>query len=220
MTCVSIVIFWGGHIPLKFKTDFSLTSYFKTMKKYESKATSGEPSPPVTRRPPSTRRRVRPADVVGRHVSVLFDDSMWYTGKIVAYSNGHGKIDYVCDNKPPVNHRIHELDETGGKVDYHRFSFCPRHGATYNGPWKGGLRDGHGVMAYADGRTYDGQWKRGKREGNGVMTFADGRTYDGRWKRGKREGRGVLTFPSGTTYDGQWKHVRWPMEARHEKSLW
>ena len=37
-------------------------------------------------------------------------------------------------------------------------------------------------MTWANGDKYDGEWKNGKREGHGVMEYINGSTYNGKWK--------------------------------------
>ena len=38
------------------------------------------------------------------------------------------------------------------------------------------------VKNYTTGATYDGQWRGGFRDGEGTMTWADGAKYQGEWK--------------------------------------
>lgn len=55
-------------------------------------------------------------------------------------------------------------------------------GGIYTGDWKGGFRDGHGLMIWSDGAKYEGQWKYGRPNGKGLWKHIDGDSYYGQWK--------------------------------------
>lgn len=77
---------------------------------------------------------------------------------------------------------------------------------TYEGDYKDGRLNGHGVAVYVFGSVYEGEWKNSKRDGRGIMTYANGDRYDGEWKDGKRNGHGVLVrHLDGNRFDGEWK---------------
>ena len=42
-------------------------------------------------------------------------------------------------------------------------------GATYDGEWIGGFRDGYGVQKWPDGAQYEGQWKDDHYNGSGTL---------------------------------------------------
>ena len=46
-------------------------------------------------------------------------------------------------------------------------------GNKYMGEWKNNMKNGQGVMTYANGEKYEGEWKDDKREGDGksVVNF-------------------------------------------------
>lgn len=46
-------------------------------------------------------------------------------------------------------------DQPREKRDKHYY----RSGATYEGEWKGGFRDGYGVQIWPDGASYEGEWR-------------------------------------------------------------
>ena len=46
---------------------------------------------------------------------------------------------------------------------------------------------------YPNGGRYDGEWREGLVNGHGVYTWPVGRKYDGEWKDGKRDGQGRIT---------------------------
>eukprot|EP00920_Eleutheroschizon_duboscqi_P010876 GHVT01025573.1.p1 GENE.GHVT01025573.1~~GHVT01025573.1.p1 ORF type:complete len:852 (+),score=120.93 GHVT01025573.1:204-2759(+) len=55
---------------------------------------------------------------------------------------------------------------------------------------------------------YQGQWKAGRRQGHGVFQFSDGSTYDGAFVSDAKEGLGRLTLPDGRIYTGTFKNDR------------
>jgi len=83
-----------------------------------------------------------------------------------------------------------------------------QNGNKYEGDWKDGLRDGHGVFWVKDGKKlrklYAGNWKRGLKHGKGVYYSKSDGTYEGEWQDGMRQGQGTLFYPNGDIYVGQW----------------
>lgn len=75
----------------------------------------------------------------------------------------------------------------------------------YDGEWKDGKINGHGIYTWADGRVYDGMWKDGKCNGRGVQTWASGEKYDGEFKDDKKHGQGTHTWADGAKYVGQYE---------------
>ena len=57
-------------------------------------------------------------------------------------------------------------------------------------------------MHYADGATYEGEYKAGKKEGRGKYTWGTRKVYEGEWRAGNRDGRGSMRNPNGDTYEG------------------
>ncbi|KAJ9470717.1 Phosphatidylinositol 4-phosphate 5-kinase 7 [Diplonema papillatum] len=79
------------------------------------------------------------------------------------------------------------------------------HGAArYTGDVVNGVREGRGIMTYANGEVYIGEWSAGRREGRGVYYYADDTIYDGEWSADTANGRGACRYPSGNVYDGAW----------------
>ena len=62
------------------------------------------------------------------------------------------------------------------------------------------IRQGNGVMNYANGNKYTGEWKGDSFDGNGEYVWADGRIFKGRYKEGKMHGQGEMLWPDGRTY--------------------
>lgn len=83
--------------------------------------------------------------------------------------------------------------------------FTYRSGASYDGEWKGGFRDGYGIQIWPDGAKYDGEWREGRAHGKGTFTHVDGDMYSGQWAYDKANGFGRYTHQNGATYEGFWK---------------
>lgn len=125
---------------------------------------------------------------------------------------------------------LNENDETANNNNSHRkgkYTFPS--GATYEGDWIDGRREGMGTLSYmgslytgeflqdkkhgkgkiqyATGHEYDGMWKDDLPCGKGVLTFGeDGGCYEGDWLNGKRHGFGKLVFPNGDVYEGTFEN--------------
>ncbi|CAB4069310.1 unnamed protein product [Lepeophtheirus salmonis] len=85
-----------------------------------------------------------------------------------------------------------------------------RNGASYEGHWENGHREGYGI--YRNGiQVYDGDWKKGKRHGFGRQEYEsskeeNGTFYEGSWFHGRRHGWGRMKFKDGRLYEGNWFH--------------
>ena len=76
----------------------------------------------------------------------------------------------------------------------------------YTGSYSENLRDGSGVMDYADGGRYEGSWSKGYRHGGGIYDFPNGDYYDGSWAAGAKHGVGVYFFAgSMSQFHGYWE---------------
>jgi hypothetical protein len=53
------------------------------------------------------------------------------------------------------------------------------------GAWRGGYREGQGVLEWQSGERYTGAFKSGLQHGYGVCEYSDGERYDGMWLRGQ-----------------------------------
>ena len=76
--------------------------------------------------------------------------------------------------------------------------------ATYEGTWKGGMRQGVGFMQWVDGASYEGEWKDNKANGEGKFIYSDGDIYEGKWANDKANGFGIYLHLNGARYEGQW----------------
>jgi len=57
-------------------------------------------------------------------------------------------------------------------------------GQRYAGAWRGGYREGHGVLEWQTGERFIGGFLHGLQHGFGVCEYADGERYEGMWVRG------------------------------------
>ncbi len=85
------------------------------------------------------------------------------------------------------------------------------------GVYEGGFKDGkfnrHGVFVGANGDRYEGDWKDGLEHGRGVYVLGPnsewaGDRYEGEWKDGKMHGRGTQYFADGDKCEGDWREGR------------
>lgn len=74
--------------------------------------------------------------------------------------------------------------------------------STYTGMLSDGIRNGWGVMEWADGASYQGGWDWGNRNGKGYYVWASGSTYLGDYIDGERTGWGTYTWDDGSSYTG------------------
>jgi len=82
----------------------------------------------------------------------------------------------------------------------------PKEELSYEGNWKNGLKNGHGVMK-KKGSTYEGNWKDGFIDGKGKLTWKSGNIYKGDFKMGKMDGNGyMIWFNENKKYSGEWKN--------------
>ncbi|EGD81036.1 hypothetical protein PTSG_10979 [Salpingoeca rosetta] len=61
------------------------------------------------------------------------------------------------------------------------------------------VREGKGLMKFANGSIYDGEWSNDKMHGHGKLTLSDGTQYEGSFENGEYSGNGTLTLANGTT---------------------
>ena len=83
----------------------------------------------------------------------------------------------------------------------------------YEGGYKVGRMDGHGVFTYDSGNRYDGEWHADRRNGHGSYSWSNGDRYEGEWKNSKENGRGVLVRANGERYEGDFKGGLWDGEG-------
>lgn len=89
---------------------------------------------------------------------------------------------------------------------------------SYTGGCKNGMANGKGKAMGAD--TYEGEFRSGLPDGHGVYTWHDGTVYTGKFVKGLREGKGVMRYKitdaPDSTVEGFWKNDKYT--GTHEKS--
>ena len=63
-------------------------------------------------------------------------------------------------------------------------------------------------MIYPSGSSFDGWWKNGKKQGHGVEKTSDGGRFEGEFMNGKRNGKGFMRKEGGKKIPG---HVPFSM---------
>lgn len=83
-------------------------------------------------------------------------------------------------------------------------------GARFEGNYKEGVKDGHGVYEYGlTGNRYEGSFMNNKKHGRGKFTFNSGNVYEGDFLEDMRHGQGRFTFAASSNYyDGEWLEDR------------
>lgn len=80
--------------------------------------------------------------------------------------------------------------------------------ARYEGDFKAGRKNGHGVKTWANGDRYEGDFVEDRKEGQGKYTWGRGpwagESYEGAYVGDKRQGFGTYRWPSGDAYSGPW----------------
>ena len=81
----------------------------------------------------------------------------------------------------------------------------PNEEINYEGNWKNGLKNGHGIMT-KKGCKYEGNWKDGFIDGKGKLTWKSGNIYKGDFNKGKIDGDGyMIWYNENKKYSGHWK---------------
>ncbi|CAD8093982.1 unnamed protein product [Paramecium sonneborni] len=138
-------------------------------------------------------------------------------------------------NSQNENQNIHPLvKKTIGKLEKIKLPMILlKDGATYEGEWIDGKREGYGKQQWPDGSVYEGEWKNDKSCGKvvkninqqkGRLIHADGDIYDGDWLDDQANGLGSYTHDNGAKYIGEWLNDRqhgrgieeWPDGAKYE----
>ena len=66
---------------------------------------------------------------------------------------------------------------------------------SYSGNFACGVKEGEGIMKYANGDVYTGQWLDNLPHGQGKREYSEtGNVYEGGWMKGKRHGKGVMHY--------------------------
>ena len=85
---------------------------------------------------------------------------------------------------------------------YHTIIFD--NGDRFEGNFKNGVKNGHGVFTWKSDRKsgshsirYEGEYKDGKSDGLGLLIFKDGTIFQGEFKDGTQKGKGVKILRNG-----------------------
>ena len=70
------------------------------------------------------------------------------------------------------------------------------------------IRQGKGIMQYANGSVYEGEWELGVKQGFGRLVNSQGDAYEGGWIDDRAEGFGIMLNSQGYRYEGQWEGDR------------
>lgn len=112
---------------------------------------------------------------------------------------------------PPVKNESTELN------GYHSVDYSD--GASYEGNFVNGKRQGQGKLRYANGAYYEGGFYNDKWDGYGELTYANGNVYRGNFSNGLREDdNGVLVFADGTIHTGTFSNDKMTGYAEREYS--
>lgn len=67
----------------------------------------------------------------------------------------------IEESRETVSKRPYNPNAKRERRDIHKY----KTGATYEGDWIGGFRDGVGIQIWPDGAKYDGEWKDNRAHG-------------------------------------------------------
>ena len=139
-------------------------------------------------------------DDINNECEIKFPDGTIYVGEIKNNEiTGTGKYYFPTGT-------IYSGELLNGlRHGYGQFE-SPNEEIKYEGNWKNGLKNGHGIMK-KKGCTYDGNWKDGFIDGKGKLTWKSGNLYKGDFTKGKIDGDGyMLWFNENKKYSGHWEN--------------
>lgn len=116
---------------------------------------------------------------------------------------------------PKYNTEINRIENNSIIEEYDTDYILYYDGSDYKGEIKeiensDCIRDGYGVMTYADRITsYTGYYKDDLKHGKGKYTLMDGSSYEGEYRKGVRCGKGkcvTINEKGCLTYEGEWEN--------------
>ena len=76
----------------------------------------------------------------------------------------------------------------------------------FEGTYVQGVREGYGVMRFANGEEYQGLWSKDKRNGQGTYRYANGDVFSGMWVEDKKHGNGAYVYGNKAQIAGDWRN--------------
>ena len=122
----------------------------------------------------------------------------WSGGCVDGKAAGWGRL----VRRGPSGENVYEGELSEG-VQNGYGSYLRSNGQRYDGEWRDGRPDGHGVWTGTDGESYEGELLRGVQNGEGTYTWANGDRYGGEWRDAKPHGHGIWTGANGDHYEGE-----------------
>jgi hypothetical protein len=130
--------------------------------------------------------------IIPKRSEVANETAKWSGACINGYADGDGELIRQVDDR--------EVGSFKGRMAQGMmasgYEKMPG-GAQYEGEYKDGFRDGHGIWLSAKGDSYDGEWKNGWRDGAGVAEYDLGGRIEGRWSKGRPEASNKVTYAGG-----------------------
>jgi hypothetical protein len=75
----------------------------------------------------------------------------------------------------------------------------------YDGEFRGGKRNGHGVITWENGNRVEAEWSDDAPNGHGTADSRNGH-YEGEFRDGQMTGFGTAISPDGSRYESQWRN--------------
>lgn len=161
---------------------------------------SGSPQTSGRRQAPEGSDEITPRRQMGKDAEkhVGKDEQLEITANTEAAKQCYFDLELGEAGPASIGHDM----SSGRERKWHRF----RSGATYDGEWLGGVRDGLGKQCWPDGTVYVGEWRRGRAGGRGEIRHYDGDIYTGEWINGRAHGSGVFRHQgSHAIYEGEFR---------------
>lgn len=125
--------------------------------------------------------------------------------------SGEGRLVWRLQDKP-------SYDKNAAVAEYHGTmrngrahgagAYLDRDGFNYEGHWRNGRLDGHGVLKLPGSGEYVGEFRVGLANGQGRYIEVTGEVFSGPFANGRRHGLGRTTLPNGRTYFSLWNEGR------------
>jgi len=114
--------------------------------------------------------------------------------------SGQGVLQWYENGVPSDRY---EGEYRDGKMNGHGI-YLAASGERYEGEFKDDARTGHGVYLMRGGDRYEGGFQRSVLQGPGTAVFANGDRYEGEFWNNRAHGKGTLRKADGTVVSGDW----------------